>query len=70
MSFVKAWEETLTCAKCGKKMGIVVISSIGTPHQFLGDATCIDCLPKILDEAAKKPELKERVEKIRKWLEK
>lgn len=62
-------EELLTCRLCGKKLGMVPVTSIGTPHQFIGEATCVDCLPKAMDEALKKhPQLAERVQRIREWL--
>ena len=61
----EAIEWQLQCGRCGKKMGNLSVTSIGTLHQYPAAAICMECLPKALDEAEARGV---PVHKIRDWM--
>lgn len=77
--YIRYENRFLECGKCGKRLGVVTVTSIGTPHQMFGEPVCVDCIPgeieRMKEELASEDvsrDEKEEVEKVisetEKWL--
>ena len=60
----------ITCAFCGKKMGVVSLVYIGVPHHGgLDKGCCIKCLPARLDDMDVMGYDHMVVDRIREWVQ-
>jgi len=66
---MKVIDYKLICRKCGKQMGALSMAYIGVPHNTgVKACTCIECLPKSLDEAEANGYDEKIIKEFREWI--